>query len=361
MMLVRREGQVQPAQHDAFMAATKRFKVVSGSLTDLITKYAMHNIIEHVLDIEDADAYMQMNTSWGKHLAAVNNLITSLSKAVADVKSQVTTKKSESTRAKKRQKDDEEKAAIRKVREEATENAAAIKKQQMTESEQVLPIYSLELVDVPAAQVYNADTLAPDWTKPFVRKESEACDLWAGEAKVQKALTAFWGQYKRAQEAASGRSQYPFEDNTGLKETATLCNTANICPPCVLDLNAIVGGKSFQEGAWMFGYTPEMKYSGLAPNCGTMLRWVVLGSFHSLSINTLQLVQHMTKAAGVEDTNFVPTLQSIQSFIETLTLLASRLWLTEECRSFRPRWRRRTSSTSRWDGSALKSLRQATL
>ena len=52
----------------AFMAENKRFKVVSGSLTDLITKYAMHNIIEHVLDIEDADAYVQMKTSWGKHL-----------------------------------------------------------------------------------------------------------------------------------------------------------------------------------------------------------------------------------------------------------------------------------------------------
>ena len=80
----------------------------------------------------------------------------------------------------------------------------------MTESEQVLPIYSLELVGVPAAQVYNADTLAPDRTKPFVRKDSEAFDLWAGEAKVQKALTAFGGPIQTCTRSSVWAVAVPF-------------------------------------------------------------------------------------------------------------------------------------------------------
>ena len=147
-----------------------------------------------------------------------------------------------------------------------------------------------------------------------MRINSEALDLWAGEAKVQKAMMAFGGQYKRGGDLLDGRAQFPFDDATGLKETFTVIASENISPPDQVDISKIAGGKSFQSVAWMFGYTPDMRHVGFPPSCAAAQRWLLLGSFECLAMELKSLLEYMRKSQPDTD----PKLEDVQKFVEDL-------------------------------------------
>lgn len=98
-----------------------------------------------------------------------------------------------------------------------------------------------------------------------------------------------------------------------------MVETQHMSPPKLVDLSKVAGGANFQESAWMFGYTPEMKFAGLGPNCAAIQRWLTLGGFHCLAIEVVSLVKYMAKSAGLQCDTFCPTLQEISSFVEALT------------------------------------------
>lgn len=190
-----------------YLFENKRYKVISGDYTDFVTKDTMARTIEGVLDLHSPEAYMDMKATWAKNMKALGEVTTSISKAVVDVKSHLGTRRAEASRAVKRKVDDAEKSAIKKAREEATATAQAIKKQK--DAQEVKPIFQAEFVGIKTMAEVSGDQVVPNWSQPFVRVKSEGGDLWAGELKVQKALTAFGGQYKRTEEAAgTGRAQY---------------------------------------------------------------------------------------------------------------------------------------------------------
>lgn len=280
----------------------------------------MARTIEGVLDLHSPEAYMDMKATWAKNMKALGEVTTSISKAVADVKSRLGTRRAEASRAIKRKADDAEKSAIKKAREEATATAQAIKKQKQKDAQEVKSIFQAEFVGIKTMAEVSGDQVVPNRPQPFVRVKSEGGDLWAEELKVQKALTAFGGQYKRTEEAAgTGRTQHPFDDATGLTETMKMVETQNMSPPKLADLSKVAGGASFQESAWMFGYTPEMKFAGLGPTCAAIQRWLTLGGFHCLAIEVVSLVKYMAKSAGQQCDTFCPTLQEISWFVEALT------------------------------------------
>lgn len=293
-----REWQGKWSLH-AFMVEHKRYKVITGDYSDFITRKAMEKTIDGVLELPGTDAYFQTKSTWAKNLKALGEMTTSTSKAVADVTSHLGTKKAEEQRAIKRKAGDEEQAAIKRARDEATATAQAIKKQRQQDANEVKPIFTAEFSDIAGIVKISGDEVVPNWSKPFIRDKSEANDLWAGEVNVQKALTAFGGQYKRTDEAAgTGRTQYPFDDATGLEETARMLEASNMSPPKLVDLSTVAGGKTFQDSAWMFGYTTDMRYSGFGPNCAAMMRWLTLGSFHCLTFELGSLVAYMAKASN---------------------------------------------------------------
>lgn len=303
----------------AFMQENRRGKVLSGDFGHFITCAEMHSIVDKVLDQQTAAEYLKMKGSWMLQVRAATEVATSITKAIADVKSHISIKTAESKRAAKRKTENDEKAAMKKARDEATAAAAAIKKQKHSEQTKVKPIFSFDFrllfAQVPKFDHVEGDGPPHNWGFPFMRSKSEAADLWAGDPQVQRSLTTFGGQYKRG--AGVDRAQFPFEDATSLEKMNVLLETDNMKPPMIVDIQAVPGGASFQDSAWMFGYTPEMKFTGLAPNCASIQRWLVLGGVHIIAVELVSLVKHMAKLSKVGEDVFVPKVEEVQAFVES--------------------------------------------
>ena len=155
------------------------------------------------------------------------------------------------------------------------------------QTERVKALFSLGTSCVPEMPVVMADGVFPSWSKPFARKSSESFDLWASDAKVQKALTAFGPQYRQKDTDSStsnGRSQYPVEEATGLDCTQKMIGTKHISLPKALNMSAVTGGESFHKAVWMFGYHPTMAWDSLAPDVAVIQHRLFFGGFSCLAI-----------------------------------------------------------------------------
>lgn len=176
--------------------------------------------------------------------------------------------------------------------------------------------YGTVVADVPFFDHIDGDIAPNNWAMPFVRRKSEAADLWAGDPQVQKALTTFGGEYKKG--VSGDRAQFPFEDTDSIQRMNTMVDSENMRPPMVADIKDVSGGMSFQDSSWMFGYTPQMKWVGLAPNCAAIQRWLALGGLHIVAVDIRSLVKHMAKKNKVAEEEFIPKIEDTQAFLEEL-------------------------------------------
>ncbi len=124
--------------------------------------------------------------------------------------------------------------------------------------------------------------------------------LWLSDEVVQMSLTSFACGYSQKAETTAGRTKAFVDAKQGKAATAVMFDAFLPTQEDVLDIppdKTITGGQAFMDGLWMFGFSPDMKYSGFTPNNSACLRALALGEVKILLVDVQSLVKVTTEEA----------------------------------------------------------------
>ena len=148
------------------------------------------------------------------------------------------------------------------------------------------------------AQVEQAQQ-ATLYSEPCVLRDMPEVALWLSDHVVQMSLTSFACGYSQKAETTAGRTKAFVDAKQGKAATAVMFD-AFLPTQDVLDIardKTITGGQAFMDGLWMFGFSPDMKYSGFTPNNSACLRALALGEVKILLVDVQSLVKVTTEEA----------------------------------------------------------------
>ena len=168
------------------------------------------------LSLQSADDFEETKLSWKSSMDACSAPGLSAAKVANDLLTHLKTREAETKRFALRQAQSKQQAQLRQVRDEAKKAAEDIKKKHRP-VDQVLPVYTVDLTDVPVVKLHDGDLPADGfgWDEPFCWRGPELVQLCLGDEKLQKSFTSWANQYKRPCENndGSGRHQYPLQTN----------------------------------------------------------------------------------------------------------------------------------------------------
>jgi hypothetical protein len=189
---------------------------------------------------------------------------------------------------------------LKTIREQAKLQAEAIKvKHQAAHAAATPKVFTLDIaipgiaeIALHTAKVEQAQQ-ATLYSEPCVLRDMPEVALWLSDHVVQKSLTSFASGYRKKAETTAGRTQVPVDVKQGKAATAAMFD-AFVPTQDVLDIardQTISGGQAFMDGLWMFGFSPDMKYSGFTPNNSACLRALALGEVKILLVDVQSLVK----------------------------------------------------------------------
>ena len=257
--------------------------------------------IEKTIDIETAEELDDTRRHWAIMSSMARQLKTGVVKASQKLKSHLETKVREAARKQKSQHAAQTKSAVAAAKAKA--KAAAVKVQQQS-------MEGSALFKLTPAQLHESDdgktngkqltattefqTLTQNLHEPVLMACGgyEVHKKWTQLPKVQLALSAFGGEYRRQKSTqSSGSCQRVLECKQGKEETDAMLQqlaTSLQLDKVAADLSTSPA-KAIQEQTWMFGYEPGHEFCGLGSQALAFIKVQVFGdaAFMTFSASSL--------------------------------------------------------------------------
>ena len=163
-------------------------------------------------------------------------------------------------------------------------------------------MYSLDLRAVPTVVEVKDKMESDNWAEPVLFKNLAPVTLLLAETPLQNALDSWARQYKKAADTKeNSRGQYPLQLKAG--KEAVIDFFSKHGPPNQVDNSGVNGGPVFMQTCWLYGYLPEMKFCGMAPNSAPLCKLMVLGEVQCMYIDLVSLVDFMAQESEGAEAN----------------------------------------------------------
>ena len=276
----------------------------------LYAKVDLISWVESTINIDDADALDEQKKQFKMFLGMVAQLTTGVNSAAKKLRSYI----DNMTRAAERNKKSKDKAHERQVAtklKEDAKNAAARVKQAATDASPIFSIQSqqFEQFGVKAMAVETKDTVGREAPKSHaVPFKLELLDVfsssWTGKPRVQLALSAFGGEYKKSKTTqVEGRGQQPMSSKQGKEETDHMFTEAFKIAGIPLNLEVLkdTPAASIVSNTWMFGYMPGRNSAALTNQGLPLMKVFVHGEVDAFACDLQALTVAWGKLENMEE------------------------------------------------------------
>ena len=254
---------------------------------DLLTFAQMDKLLQSVLEIEEVSELEAFKGKWDKAMSAGKALLSGITKGDAAVKQHIANKRTKQQRELFKAKTDQEKKQLSEANQQAKAAADKLKAKPDTADIPITKKAFEGFTTVEVATQVVADSVSDG--EPVLYKDCAGLASWAALDCVQTEMAHFGGTYKKATDLeTTGRTQKPMTKKDTRDKTHEML--LPFVPKNTQPINDVSGGKNFEKSLWLYGFTEDMRFCGLTPQCASMVRVLYAGcmEFYMISVADLQ-------------------------------------------------------------------------
>ena len=266
-----------------------------GEAKDFLSHVEMQSNMQLILEMEDADKFVEARDSWNRTVNLVKEFAKNLSRAATDVVGHIKSLETKCKIQKERADKEAQKKIVAKAREDAKTAADAIRAtMEQSKSKPSFLDLPFDTLNIPKIKLY--DGKVPEGAsldEPFILEKHDAQKLWCASKPVDKLLASYAISCKKAQDyKATGRGQQPMLDQQAASETTDL--VSKILPPDAkfVDIAKVEGGEKFMKTVWCYSFAPGTSMMALPPNCAAFVKTQVFGHTTVILINVQSLLNY---------------------------------------------------------------------
>ena len=251
-----------------------------GEAKDFLSHVEMQSDMQLILEMEDADKFVEARDSWNRTVNLVKEFAKNLSRAATDVVGHIKSLKTKCKIQKERADKEAQKKIVAKACEDAKTAADAIRAtMEQSKSKPSFLDLPFDTLNIPKIKLY--DGKVPEGAsldEPFILEKHDAQKLWCASKPVDKLLASYAISCKKAQDyKATGRGQQPMLDQQAASETTDL--VSKILPPDAkfVDIAKVEGLEKFMKTVWRYSFAPGTSMMALPPNCAAFVKTQVFG------------------------------------------------------------------------------------
>ena len=310
------EADVVKASFEQYVKDQLSLKPFKHDLGRALTWHTMQHLQDECFACEEIKDFHKFQDKFDDAVEVAADLMAAVTGPAGDILQHNKTKLKQNERKAKADEIAKQKAMLKKVREDAAAAAAAIREKAGLKGKEKPALFSINVAECGGLTPTATFKALPQhgseaWLKPFIVKSYEELTLLLGNAKVQKALSAYGGAYKKAlgkSKEERGRHQERIEDTAELEACQTVLGSG--LPQC--DISGVDGGEPFMKGSFHFGYaaSPNMMFVGMTPNCASVVKILAVGEVHMLMIDLKSLHTASAEKVGppLENLDYIDTI-----------------------------------------------------
>ena len=209
---------------------------------------------DKALTERDPLEFAKLKKEWALKEKILQCIPKAIKQAADDISKHMKVKVTENNREKRRCDEQTSKDALRKIREDAQAAADQVKRRK-TEGKKAQALFTITLPVETVPQVpmlTNTCKSGDHWKSPWMMSGGEDLAACLGGSALQRALSSWGSQYKRAMSNAKlTQASLPMEDKQGRPSFNAYIE--KVLPRSeVPDISEVAGGKGFMDVSWAF-------------------------------------------------------------------------------------------------------------
>ena len=298
---------------------TQKHKFWDGNVADLPTLEEVEEMQDKALTERDPLEFAKLKKEWALKEKILQCIPKAIKQAADDISKHMKVKVTENNREKRRRDEQTSKDALRKIREDAQAAADQVKRRK-TEGKKAQALFTITLPveTVPQVPMLTDTCKSGDhWKSPWMMSGGEDLAACLGDSALQRALSSWGSQYKRAMSNAKlTQASLPMDDKQGRPSFNAYIE--KLLPRSeVPDISEVAGGKGFMDATWLFGLAMDNTCAGFIPNHASTFRVLVVGEVRFFIIEWCSLSSVMLQNEPEPKPNPEALLTKLQTLDET--------------------------------------------